>query len=198
MNRKTLYLSAQQQTLTGTSNRAVKRNMQHLQPWGSLPASHTHAHPRWRTCSAHTSSSAEQPSPQMHHLHAAWSPSSDQVHREAWSGAPRSPAKGTLGGTSRRETPLPAATRQCRGPAWDRVRQQANRNQRTDRTNCLVRWRKGQNPQTWGCSWPTVARRSQAGVLETQQGEPQSRTPVLGKTGHASKNCWYSEGELKA
>lgn len=106
--------------------------MQHLQPWGSLPASHTHARPRWQKCSVHTFSSVEQPSPQMHHLRAVWSPSSDQVHREAWSDAPRSPTKGTLGDVSRRthlpETPLP-------GDITDKDRQQ------TDSTNREVKKR---------------------------------------------------------
>jgi len=140
-----------QETLTVRSNGAVKGNMQQLQPWGSLPASHTHAHPRWQKCSVHTSSSAEQPSPQTHHLRAVWSPSSGQARREAWSDAPHSPAKGTLGDASRTahllEILLPGAATQSPGPAWDRVRQQINRKHRTDRTNQLVRWRKRTKPQ---------------------------------------------------
>lgn len=62
----------------------------------TVPAFHKLVHLVWPRYSVHTSSSVEQPSPQMHHPHAVWSPFSSQAHREIWNGAPHSPAKEIL------------------------------------------------------------------------------------------------------
>lgn len=66
-----------------------------------------------------------------------------------------------------RETAPPGHHRQGLGPAWGRVRQQKDRNQRTDGTNRLGRWGKGQNTNS-GAQALTVGR-SEPGKQNGQQ-----------------------------